>query len=496
MIPTDGATAGATAKPTLGTRAAKGLLWSAVSMGANKFVAFASTVVLARLLDPNDFGVFAAALTLMLYLEVALDLGISAAVVYEQEEGLTARLDTAFTTNILFAAALTLVGIGIAPELARFLSVPGDTAIFRVMSFYLLIRGLGQVNTAVLRRDLNFRRLAIVEISGAAARASVSVAFAAMGYGVWSIVWGFLIGELTSTLAAWFVVRFRPHLRIDTKAAKSMLRFGVGVVVLDILNELALNSDYLVVANRLGATALGFYTLAYRLPELLVNNAFWVFSRVAFPVYSKGRTAGRDAMRDTMLRALRLATLFGFAVGTGLAIVSRDAIIVLFSNKWNDAITPMAVISLSVALGSIGFASGDIFPAMGRPGMLVKINAPLTAIRIVGFIFAAQYGIVAVALVHLSTNFFYAFVRLAVADRFLGSRFRDSLRALVPGLCVAAGIAAFALPVRLAMQPGAVSLFAVIGAGVLGGGLGLAAAGPKVTRELRGLVGRVAGQSA
>src|SRR6476661_7415334 len=90
------------AKPTLGTSAAKGLLWSAVSMGANKFVAFASTVVLARLLAPDDFGVFAAALTLMLYLEVALDLGISAAVVYEQEDGLSERLDTAFTTNVAF----------------------------------------------------------------------------------------------------------------------------------------------------------------------------------------------------------------------------------------------------------------------------------------------------------------------------------------------------------------------------------------------------------
>lgn len=485
------------AKPTLGTSAAKGLLWSAVSMGANKFVAFASTVVLARLLAPDDFGVFAAALTLMLYLEVALDLGISAAVVYEQEEGLTARLDTAFTTNVLFAAALTLLGIAIAPELSRFLGVPDATLIFRVMSFYLLIRGLGQVNTAVLRRDLNFRRLAVVEISGAAVRAGVSVTFAALGYGVWAIVWGFLLGESASTIAAWVVVRFRPRLRIDTKAARSMLRFGLGVVALDIINELALNSDYLVVANRLGATALGFYTLAYRLPELLVNNAFWVFSRVAFPVYSKGRASGREVMRDTMLRALRLASLFGFAVGTGLAIVSRDAILVLFSDKWNAAVTPMAVISLSVALGSIGFASGDIFPAMGRPGMLVKINAPLTAIRIVGFVIAAQYGIVAVALVHLITNFFYAFVRLAVADRFLGSRFRDSLRALVPGACVAAGITAFALPVRLAMQPGLVSLVLVIVAGMVGGALGLFLAGPSVLRELRELVRRlVAGRSA
>jgi len=488
---------GATAKSKLGTSAAKGLLWSAISMGANKFVAFASTVVLARLLDPNDFGVFAAALTLMLYLEVILDLGISAAVVYEQEEGLSERLDTAFTTNVIFATALTLLGLGIAPEVARLLGVPGATTIFRVMSFYLLIRGLGQVNTAVLMRDLNFRRLAVVEITAAAVRAGVSVGFAAAGYGVWAIVWGFLLGELSSTVMAWIVVRFRPRLRIDPKTAKSMLKFGLGVVALDILNELALNADYLVVANRLGATALGFYTLAYRLPELLVNNAFWVFSRVAFPVYSKGRTAGREAMRDTMLRALRLASLFGFAVGVGLAIVSRDAILVLFSGKWDAAVAPMAIISLSVALGSIGFASGDIFPAMGKPGTLVKINGPLTVIRITGFVIAAHYGIVAVALVHLTTNFFYGFVRLAVADRFLGSRFRDSMRALVPAVCVAAGITAFALPVRLVLQPGIVSLLATVAAGVVGGALGLAVAGPSVRRELRELGRRLAaGRSA
>lgn len=478
--PTDG-------QATLASSAAKGFVWSALSFGGNRFIAFLTTIFLARLIAPDEFGVFAAVLTIILYFEVILDLGIGAAVVYEQEEGVTERTETAFTTNLIFASFLTVVVFLAAPLIADFLDIADDAIVVRVMAFYLIIRGLGQINTALLRRDLNFKPLAVVELSGVAVRGVLSLSLAAAGFGVWAIVWGFLAGEAISTAVSWVAVKVRPRFRIVRHAAKSMLKFGASVTVLAVLNELAMNADYLVVANQLGAAALGIYAMAYRLPELLVKSPMWLFSRVAFPVYSKSRTQGLDVMREAMLRALRLATLYGFAVGVGLAIVAEDSIEVLFGPTWSAAAAPMAVIALSAGIGTIGFASGDIFPAVGRPGMLVRINAPLTVIRIAGFIIAAPYGLVAIAWVHLVTNFFYAIVRLAIAGRFLHSTFRESMRAMRPSFIVASLITVFALPVRMALPTGLVGLLLIVVAGCIGGALGLYLTRSESIVELRAL---------
>jgi PST family polysaccharide transporter len=453
---------------SLTTTAVKGFAWQIASFGGNRIVVFVMTLVLARLLTPHDFGVFAAALTFMMYLEVVLDLGVGSAVIFEQESGLSERLNTAFTINVSMSIVFTAVAILIAPWVASVLGVPDQVAIFRVMSLYLIARGLSQINEAVLQRDLMFKKKTIVDLSGALVRGGLSVGLAVAGFGVWSIVWGFLGGEFVSAVLAWIMVRFRPHIRLDRAAARSMLKFGAGIVTLDIISELALNSDYIVIANVLGATVLGLYTIAYKLPDLLIGSVFWMFSSVAFPVYSRSRGAGMETLRAGMLKALRLTSLFGFAVGMGLAIISRDAVVVLFSEKWHPAIAPMAVLSLAAGLGAVGYASGDIFPAVGRPGALVAINLPLTIARVVGFIIAAPHGILAVAWVHLVSNFVYVFVRIEVANRFVGSRLGESLAALWPAVCAAAGIAVFAIPVRIATSPSVGSLVAICAAGVLG----------------------------
>jgi PST family polysaccharide transporter len=480
----DGDPSTAVNRGELTTRAAKSFSWSAVSLGSNRLLVFVSTLVLARILTPHDFGVVAAAMTFILYLEVALDLGVGSALVYEQEAGITDRVQSAFTLNLLVSGALAIIGALAAPIVARFFNVSADAAIFRVLALYLLFRGLGQVSDALLRRDLLFRRRTLVDVARGVTRAGLSIALAVLGLGAWAIVWGFLAGEAVATAVAWMAVRFRPTWRLDRQSAGVLLRFGANVAAIDIMNELAFNSDYLVVANQLGATWLGFYTVAYKLPELLIVNVFWVFSDVAFPVYSRTRTAGTDALRRTMLKALTLTTLFGFAVGAGLAVVSRDAIVVLFSAKWRAAIPAMVVLSIAAGLSSVGFASGDIFPAVGRPGTLTWVNVPFTALRIAGFIVAAPHGIVAVAWVHLTVNLLYGGVRVVIANRFVGATSLDSARAFRPAALTAAGIVAVALPVRWLLAPGPGTLLLIIGAGCVGGAAGLALGGRESLRDI------------
>ncbi|HEX2698790.1 MAG TPA: lipopolysaccharide biosynthesis protein [Acidimicrobiales bacterium] len=474
--------------PRLQARVVKSFAWSAASLGGSRLMVFVSTVVLARLLAPREFGVVAVGITLTTYLEMALDLGVGSSIVYEQERGVTPRVQTAFTLNLLVAGFLTVVGFLAAPAVSRFFDVGGEVTLLRTIFLYFLFRGAGQVQDAVLKRDLEFKKRAIADVVSAAIRMAISIVLALAGYGAWSIVWGLLAGALTSTAIKWAQVRFRPQFRLDRAASTTLLRFGLTVTALKVLSTVGEDFDYVVVGHQLGPTQLGLYTMAYRLPELLVSSFFWIFSHVAFAAYSNARAEGSDMFRTAMLRALRFTTLFGFTVGTGLALVARDAIPVLFSDRWTAAVSPMVLISLAVGLASVGYASGDIFSAAGRPGLLLKLNGPLAIARVAGFVVAAQHGIVAVAAVHLAFSAVYPILRLAVANHIVDATFRDDLRAMRPGLSAAAGIVACALPVRLLTDTGASSLALICMTGTLGAIAGLALGAPSTFGEVRELV--------
>jgi PST family polysaccharide transporter len=470
------------------TQAVRSFGWAGASLVGSRTVVFVTTLVLARLLTPTDFGVVAAGMVLLTFLEMGLDLGIAAALVYEQEKGITPRVQTAFTLNLIVATALTAVGIAAAPLVASFFDLPDYDAMFRVLALYLLVRGVGQVSDALLRRNLQFKRRAVVDITRAVVRAAVAVSLAVAGAAAWSIVAGVLAGETAATIAVLSLARLRPTFGLNRHVARELLRFGVPSTATRVTNEFSTNCDYLVIGNRLGATTLGYYTLAFRLPELLIGNVLWIFSTVAFPTYSRVRTQGRHPLQRTMLRALRLTSLFGFTMGCYLAILSRDVVQVLFSEKWAPAAAPMTLISLAIGVSAVGYASGDMFPALGRPAALLAIDVPITLTLFAGYLLAAPYGMTAVAAVHLALGVVYALIRLIVANRLVGAGTRDTLEALRPAFLVALCVVLAALPVRLALGPGVVALVAITAAAALGVAAGLLLSGPSVRAEIRGVV--------
>lgn len=447
-------------------------LWAGLSFGTTKVAVFVSTLVLARILAPEEFGVIAAAMALIAIFEIGLDLGVGSALIHDQERGITNRVQTAFTLNLAIAALLTGVFVLCAPAIAAYFRVPESADVFRAVAFYLLLRGAGQVHDAVLRRDLAFRRRIWTELARAATRFTVSITLALLGQGVWALVWGLLAAEVAGTVVNWVLVPFRPRFTIDRTAVRTLLSFGLAIVAVQAVSVISSNADYLAVGRVLGPEDLGQYTIAYRLPELLIDNVYWIFSSIALPWYSRARDRAAGAFKDTMLRALTLLTLFGFPMGTALALVARDAVPVLFSEQWLPAVGPMVLLALAAGVNAIGYASGDIFPALGRPGLLLRLDLVFAVSEIVAFFVLARHGILAVGAVHLVSGAVYMLLRLIVANRLVGSRMGECWRAMAPGATVSVGMAGCAALPLLALEPGVGSLLAVVGAGAVGAALG------------------------
>jgi lipopolysaccharide exporter len=472
---------------SLTDRAVKSFAWSAFSFGGSKLVVFVSTVVLARILTPHDFGVVAAATAVILYFDVVLDLGIGAALIYEQERGSTDRTQTAFTLNLLITVSLTGLGILATPAIAAFFGLQAQQNVFRALFAYLFIRGLGQVQNSMLQRDLRFGRRATLEIARGVARAGISIGLALAGFGVWALVAGLIAGEVTGTVLSWALAGFWPRFSLDRHVVRGLMGFGLAFIAMKVVDAIAIDSDYLVVGNRLGATQLGFYSMGYRLPEIALMSLYWMFGAVAFPIYSQARAKGRDVSVTAMLRALRLITLFSFPAGVLLALLSRDIIYVVFSAKWVPAITPMVLISLMTAVTSVGFSSGDLFPAMGRPGTLLVLNGPLTLLLVIGYIVVVPYGIVAIAAAHVVMSSLTQGARLVLVSRMFDVKLSEQLRSMRPGVCAVLGVLALAGPVRLLMPHGAPALIMLTLTGLTGAFGGLFIGSRSTVSELRTL---------
>lgn len=480
----------ASQKPLTG-HAVRSVVVTALSFGGNKVLVFVSTVVLARILTPKDFGIVAAATAVILYFDVVLDLGIGAALIYEQDHESSERVHTAFTMNMLITTALTLAGIALTPLLAAFFSLQSDENVFRALFAYLFIRGLGQVQDSMLQRDMRFGRRGAVEVARGVVRAGVSIGMAVTGFGVWALVGGLLAGELTATASSWILVGLRPRLTIDRRVVRAIMGFGLTFIALKISDAIAIDSDYLVVGHALGPTQLGYYTIAYRLPELALTSLYWIFGTVAFPLYSQARARGHDVSGWVQLRALRLITVFSFPAAVLLALLAKDVIFVIFSAKWAPAVTPMILISLTTAVMSIGFSSGDLFPAMGRPGALMVINMPLTVILVITYILVVHYGLVAIAAAHVALSLVAQGARLVLVTKTFGTALARQLRAMWPGVAAVIGVLLLAGPLRLLLPEGPVSLAVVLIAGTVGACAGIYIGARDMVSELRGLAASV-----
>ena len=462
------------AEPSLGRKAAGGFIWALVGFGLMQVGSFATYTIATKILGADGIGVVGIALTLVFWIDILLGVGMGASLIFEQEKGQTERVAVAFTVNMAVAVVLsTLIFFG-AEVIDEFLGA-GDPNLFRVVAALVLVKGLGQVPDAMFKRDLDFRRRAKADFTRSLGRFAMSVGLLKAGLGPIAMVIGVLSAEVAATAVTWVLVGFKPILRFDPKVAGQMLKFGSTMFLAQLVGMLWLQGDYLVLSRHFDSKSreFGEYYTAFRLPELVLGSVYNLFSNVAFPAFAAAREAGAEALRNASLKALRLLCMFGFAAGVGMSLIARDFITVLYPEVLG-AIPIMELLCVAGGFVGVGYASGDLFNAMGKPRLGLYFSLIFVPILLGGFLLFIDRGVVAIAAVHVAVIIPYSAFRIEVANRLLGTTWKQSILALRPAAALVAGICAFALPLRLLLDAGWVSLFAVFAAGVVGAVVGLA----------------------
>ncbi len=356
------------------------------------------------------------------------DLGVGAALV-QSPKNWNRIAPTGLTLTLVFGVVASVAIVSMAGLIADALHHPDLTPMIRALAIALMISALSTIPAAYLRRALDFRRRILPEALGAATRAVLTVVLAINGLGVWSLIYGQLAAAIVMTTLYWWVARTAVRIEFDRSEAVALIRFGLPVSAVTLLAFAIYNVDYLAIGLRLGDEELGLYTVAYRLPELLVLNLCVVISEVLFSSLSRLQH-DRAAVAQHYLQVLTVVVALTAPISVALAAAAPAVIGTLFGPTYSSAAPVLAVLALYTLIYSASFHSGDVYKALRRPTTLTAIEVVKLATMVVPIWWAAGHGIVMVAFVLLTIEIVHFVARMWVLGPVAGLPLRETLRAV------------------------------------------------------------------
>lgn len=394
-------------------------VWNYLIFALSKSSTLLMTVVVARILSPTEFGIFALAILVVNLFDYVKDLGVASALVQNRREW-RMLAPTGLSLSVIFGLVIAGLLAATADVAAAALGEPKLTGLIRVLAVGLAISALSTIPAAWLRRSMNFSARLVPEFAGAAAKTGLTIGLALAGFGVWSLAYGQLAAAIVMTVLYWWVARLRPGLAMDSAVARELIRFGLPVTAVTLLAYAIYNVDYLAIGERLGATELGLYTLAYRIPELLVLSLCVVVSEVLFSALS-GLQHDRGALTGHYTQALTVVAALTIPLGTGLALTARPLVGTLYGAEYAASAPILSVLAVYTVVYSASFHAGDVFKAIGRPGILTAINAGKLAVLIGPIWWAAGHSALLVAWALLGVEVLHFGVRMTVLRRIAGT---------------------------------------------------------------------------
>jgi len=375
--------------------------WNAVGAGGTQVLTFLATIALARLLTPHAFGLVTLASLPLLALTYVQESGLTAAVIRERED-----LERAASTQLVFGIASSLVLYAIsffgAPLLADVFSQPALTEIFRVLALVVVLRGIGVAPGALLERDLSFDKRARADVVSAVVQALVSIALAAAGVGVWSLVAGRLAGQAAQSAAYWAYVPFRISPRLANLATLRRLgRYGRHIALSNLLLLVNDNADNFAIGRLLGATSVGIYNLAWRLANLPALEVGLIVGRTTFAVYSSFQDDLR-ALQELFLATARRVTFLALPLAAGILVAAEPLVVGVFGERWRPAVGVLQILTVFGMSRTFAGITASVFQVAGRPQLNYQIGLWYTAVLLGAlFLLAPAYGTKGVAVADL-----------------------------------------------------------------------------------------------
>jgi O-antigen/teichoic acid export membrane protein len=390
------------------------LRWNVSVRTAAQIMTWATTLVIARVLTPSDYGLLGMAQMLVSFCLLLSQLGVVPALV-QQPDLSRPLLRQAFALVLLSNVAFYLILYATAPWIATFFGEPVLVDIIRVAALILPITAFSAVPGALLQRDLNYKSLSLTEFAAAVIGALAILALVLTGYGVWGLVIGNLVVAAVTTLGFVMLTRFFVWPQFRFSGLRHTLKFGMTYSVAGLVSSINASMPGLVIGKGLGSTDLGFYTMMYDIAMLPLNRLMRLTGQIAFSGYSRIQNDITLARRY-FFESAQLLLLLVFPVAWGMLAVAPDMITVVLGPQWLPSVLVFQIIALGVPIQALGPIMSPLVSGLGRPDIALRntltgaVILPPAAIAglpwgLTGVCIGALLGVLLTASVVLRRNF-------------------------------------------------------------------------------------------
>ena len=474
------------------SRTLRGLAWKGGSQVIVQGLRILVAVVLARLLEPDEWGLAAMVLVFAALILIFSDLAFGAALVQRRSLSEADR-STVFWLTVGGGLLFTLAGIALAGPAAALYGEPDVEPLLAALSLSFIATALGTTQKALMTREMDFKRLELRMIAATVVGAAVAISLAAAGFGAWAIIVQQIAVALVSTALLWASYPWRPRFLFSLGSVRSLGSFSANVLGTQILFYLSRNADNFLIGRYLGAAQLGAYALAYNLVLVPFSRIASPIQEVLFPAFSRLQDDPRK-VGSAWLRVNRLVGAIALPALVGLIVVAPDFVTVVLGEKWRDAIPVIQILAWAGLLQSLQRLNSSVLQARDRTGTLFRFSILASVANVLAFVVGLQWGIVGVAAAYALSNTVlqpvYTWLTARSVDLTLGAVARE-LAGLAQAVVLmgAATLGARMLLVELGVSPAA-RLAAVILVGAAVFAAACAWRAPEILAELRSLRGR------
>lgn len=420
----------------------RGGLARLAAQGANFFLRLGSLMILARLLDPKDFGLIGMVTAFTGVLTLFRDFGLSSAAI--QRTSVTdEQISTLFWINMLVGALLALLALAMAPAIVAFYHEPRLLGVTAVVAVGFLFNAAGIQHAVLLQRQMRFTALAVISTLGLLVGTGIAIGGAKAGYGYWALVAMTVTLPLVSTIGYWLTTAWVPGMPHRRTGIRSMLRFGGVLTLNSLVGYIATNLDKVLLGRFWGVDALGIYGRAYQLIIIPTDNLNTAAGEVAFAALSRLQD-DPNRLKSYFLKGYSLVLALTIPITIACALLADDMILVLLGPKWMAAAPIFRLLVPTILVLAIITPLVWLLSSIGLVGRLLRMSVVLTPLMIASYILGLPYGPKGVAFAYSAAMTLWIFPVIAWSVHGTVISFWDILLALkwpLASSIVAAGLA-------------------------------------------------------
>lgn len=371
----------------------KGMIWKTLERIGVQGVQFLIQIVLARLLLPSEFGTVAIINVFILVANAIVQYGFSTALIQKNNSD-SIDFSSVFFANFLLSFILYVFLFAIAPLISSFYNDDSLTILLRVQSLILFFGSISSIQNAILTKKMDFNSSFKINIISIILQGVSGILLASLNFGVWSLVFSQVVNSISLVIAGFYFLSWRPKWEFSFKRLKSLLSFGINILLATIIETVFTNIYSLVIGKIYSKDLLGYYNRGQSIPNMLVTTINGSIQGVIFPVLSKYQE-NRQQIKSLMKRSIKLSGYLVFPAIAGLVATAKHLIPFLLTDKWNGAIPFLQLSCLSLIFYPIHTTNLQAISAVGESKTYLKIEVAKKIVLVIALLLTFKISIYA-----------------------------------------------------------------------------------------------------